>query len=346
MWISLSGLIAQTNTFPTTGNVGIGTTSPANTLHVNGTARIQGTLSFSQPVSDFLIGSTAGTINKLQTIASAGIDRFLRFRTGGGVPVGFAGIQFSSYDSYSWFAYAGQSSEFVISAISGNPTTAGSLGNPVFALTSAGHLGIGTSTPSNAQGWHRAMEILGTDHSKLLVSSVTNTVRVGIFSHSNWSGTGPRAIIGTESNHDLSFHTAYSQERMRIKTNGNVGIGVTNPANKLEVDGTIKTTEVNVTLASWADYVFDPAYNLMPLDELAAFVRDNRHLPEIPTEKDVQENGVDLGEMNKLLLKKVEELTLYVIQLEENAKRLESLEAKVQRLQQLEESLKILLESK
>lgn len=315
-----SAVFAQTNTFPTSGNVGIGTTSPANTLHVNGTARIQGTLSFSQPVSDFLIGSTAGTINKLQTIASAGIDRFLRFRTGGGVPVGFAGIQFSSYDSYSWFAYAGQSSEFVISAISGNPTTAGSLGNPVFALTSAGHLGLGTSTPSNAQGFHRAMEILGTNHSKLLVSSNTNTVRVGIFSHSDWNSTGPRAVIGTESNHDLSFHTSYSAEQMRIKTNGNVGIGVTNPTNKLEVNGTIKTKEVNVTLSGWPDYVFDPAYNLMPLQELGTYVEKNRHLPEIPTEKEVAENGVDLGEMNKLLLKKVEELTLYLIEQEKAIK--------------------------
>jgi hypothetical protein len=96
-------------------------------------------------------------------------------------------------------------------------------------------------------------------------------------------------------------------------TNGNVGIGTTTPTNKLEVNGTIKTKEVNVTTAGWPDYVFAPDYNLIPLDSLKEFILANRHLPDVPSEKSVLENGVNLGEMDKILLQKVEELTLYLI---------------------------------
>ena len=65
-----------------------------------------------------------------------------------------------------------------------------------------------------------------------------------------------------------------------------------------------------------ADYVFKPEYKLMPLSELEAFIQKNGHLPNLPTEAEVMENGVNLAEMNVKLLEKVEELTLYVIELE------------------------------
>ena len=147
--------------------------------------------------------------------------------------------------------------------------------------------------------------------------------------------TSNPARISSYSTYPLVFRTG-STDIMYITNAGNVGIGVSNPAYKLEVNGTVKTKEVNVTLASWADYVFDPAYNLMPLDELAAYVRENRHLPEIPTEKEIQENGVDLGEMNKLLLKKVEELTLYVI---EQEKAMQLMQRELDRLKVKNEKL-------
>jgi hypothetical protein len=97
---------------------------------------------------------------------------------------------------------------------------------------------------------------------------------------------------------------------------GNVGIGTANPGNyKLAVEGKIGAREVVVTTAAWADYVFEPSYHLRPLSEVETFLKENKHLPEIPSAKDVEANGVNLGEMNMLLLKKVEELTLYVIEL-------------------------------
>jgi hypothetical protein len=91
-----------------------------------------------------------------------------------------------------------------------------------------------------------------------------------------------------------------------------VGIGTTNPQNLLDVNGTIRAKEVKVE-SGWADFVFKPDYQLKPLAEVEQFITTNGHLPEIPTEKEVAQNGVSLGEMNAKLLQKVEELTLYLI---------------------------------
>jgi hypothetical protein len=110
-------------------------------------------------------------------------------------------------------------------------------------------------------------------------------------------------------------------ERMRITESGDVGIGtsLTNNPNsyKLAVNGKIGAKEVQVenTSSTWADYVFESTYDLMPIEEVEAFVKANKHLPEIPSAEEIKMNGHKLGEMDVLLLKKVEELTLYLIEL-------------------------------
>lgn len=96
---------------------------------------------------------------------------------------------------------------------------------------------------------------------------------------------------------------------------GNVGIGTDNPKNKLEVAGIIRATEVKVEAMPWADFVFDKEYKLRSLEELENHINKHKHLPDIPSEVEVNENGVSLGEMQAKLLQKIEELTLYVIEL-------------------------------
>lgn len=96
----------------------------------------------------------------------------------------------------------------------------------------------------------------------------------------------------------------------------------------LSVDGNIVSKKAIVQISSWADKVFLPNYKLMSLSEIDAFVQAHKHLPEIPSEKEIIENGVDVGEMNKLLLQKVEELTLHLIDLD---KKYKSLEAQVKK---------------
>jgi hypothetical protein len=95
---------------------------------------------------------------------------------------------------------------------------------------------------------------------------------------------------------------------------------------RLFVKDGIKTEKVKVEVASvagWADYVFANDYSLMSLDKLQNFINENGHLPDVPTAEEVVENGFELKEMNVLLLKKVEELTLYLLNQEKRIKDLE-----------------------
>lgn len=104
-------------------------------------------------------------------------------------------------------------------------------------------------------------------------------------------------------------------ERMRINSNGNVGIGTTNPgAYKLAVVGSIRAQEIVVD-TGWADFVFEDSYELPPLNEVEQYISQNKHLPGIPTAAQVEGKGVSVGNITSKLLQKIEELTLYVINL-------------------------------
>jgi len=117
-----------------------------------------------------------------------------------------------------------------------------------------------------------------------------------------------------------------------IESNGNIGIGVDDAVEKLTVDGRIKAREIWCTLTSWPDYVFDEDYQLQPLAELDQYIKKNKHLPDIPTEKEILENGLMLAEMESIIMKKIEELTLYVI---EQQKEIELLKAQNEELKSL-----------
>ena len=118
---------------------------------------------------------------------------------------------------------------------------------------------------------------------------------------------------------------------MTLKS-GNLGIGVTNPTRKLEVNGTIRAKEVIVeTTGIWADFVFDKNYKLASLAEVEEHINEQGHLPEIPSAAEVAENGINLSEMNVKLLQKVEELTLYIIA---QNKDIQQLQKEMESLQQ------------
>jgi len=108
----------------------------------------------------------------------------------------------------------------------------------------------------------------------------------------------------------------YSDGLIRILRNGNVGIGAKKPDSRLTVAGNIHAREVKVTAdaGKFPDYVFANDYKLKSLQEVEEYIKQNSHLPEIPSAKEVEANGLMLGEMNMSLLKKIEELTLYMIQ--------------------------------
>jgi hypothetical protein len=182
----------------------------------------------------------------------------------------------------------------------------------------------------------------GSDYSFLMVNSDGTIMKTG-----PGTGTTPGTpwvvngnviaatdFIGPKNNQDFIFKTGQAmlpgpsslQERMRITKTGEVIINDTyiSPGYKLGVNGKIICTEVNVRLrVDWPDYVFKEYYQLMSLEQLKEFIKANNHLPEIPTVEEVKKSGINTGEMNAKLLKKVEELTLYIFQLEERLNKLE-----------------------
>lgn len=119
--------------------------------------------------------------------------------------------------------------------------------------------------------------------------------------------------------------------------NGRVGIGTNVPKETLSVNGKIRAQEVKVETANWPDYVFADGYELPTLKETAAYINKNKHLPGVPKAAEVEENGLSLGEMNKILIQKVEELTLHLIEKDKKIeKQDEILNSMLERLKKLE----------
>jgi hypothetical protein len=116
-----------------------------------------------------------------------------------------------------------------------------------------------------------------------------------------------------------------------------VGIGTTTPQSMLAVNGTVTALKIKVTQSGWPDYVFSPKYKLLPLPELENYIREHRHLPGIVSAEEVAKKGVDLGKNQAAMLKKIEELTLYLLQQHQTA---EDQDAELDKQQQEIDALK------
>ncbi len=131
-----------------------------------------------------------------------------------------------------------------------------------------------------------------------------------------------KIIVSKEGMRISAPNDALSLDANKIRMSGKVGINVDNTYGgdydyALAVKGGILTTEVYVKeVSEWHDYVFSDTYQLMALDDLERFVRDNGHLPDLPSENEVVGKGYNMVEMEGLLLKKIEELTLYIIEMQ------------------------------
>jgi len=143
---------------------------------------------------------------------------------------------------------------------------------------------------------------------------------------------------------------------MAFNRNGNVGIGTTNPTAKLHIIGKAKITDClwvkNEVMIQqndpWPDYVFNNDYDLLPISELNTYIKANNHLPGIPSAEEIAETGIKLAKMSTVLLKKVEELTLYTIEqetkLEKQQDEIDKLKAQNSKIKELEAKIDALTE--
>ncbi|WP_428231952.1 hypothetical protein [Flavobacterium sp.] len=140
-----------------------------------------------------------------------------------------------------------------------------------------------------------------TDSNQIKISQTPNSTNIPDFSAS--TALGLNLNISGNGNHYIQ--------------NGNLGIGTTVPDEKLTVKGKIHTQEVRVDMTGplVPDYVFENDYKLKTLQEVESYIKENKHLPEIPSAKEIEKNGLMLAEMNMALLKKMEEMTLYMIEM-------------------------------
>lgn len=202
-------------------------------------------------------------------------------------------------------------------------STGNTAGNLYFYMNSAakmtllnnGNLGIGTTNPNaklSINGGGAAIDLIGTDNyiqfynssnvAKSFIQNSGNDLKMGISS----GNTNGSVILST------------SGGSLAMNKDGDVMINTGSPAAgyKLSVNGKVICEELKVQLSgSWPDYVFANDYELKSIEEVNDFIKVNKHLPNMPAAKEIEQSGLSVGEMQSKMMEKIEELTLYIIQL-------------------------------
>ena len=280
----------------TTGNVGIGTTSPTGKLDILGSSA---TNAYTAPADQA----------DLRVLSSQN-----RSFDGGIIEIGGASGA-TGYIKTAAYNVAAGSMIFGTRRNSTDTTM-----QPTMILDYNGNVGIGTTAPNASLDIWKSYNA-GTDSLRFSFNDGS----------AYWMGIQP--YVAGPANVGYRFRTNNvntTVDALAITGDGNVGIGTLNPTQKLAVNGTIRAKEIIVD-TGWADYVFDPNYRLAPLSEVEQHIKAEKHLPGIPSAQEIAEHGVSMGDMQAKLLSKIEELTLHMIQQE---KRAVAQDARIDRLEQ------------
>lgn len=288
--------------------IGTGTTVPTNALEVNGT--------------------TVSTNLKISSLASS-TQKVLTVGTGG---------QVSSTDVTTFADNMGDHIATQNIDLHNNWIVNGASGSGGIFVSTTGNVGINTELPQQKLHVKDGNILISrlsnrppgsTNGSLLFGDTITTAHPFGRWGIEYLDQDGVKGLNFWKTSDNIGGPLNYvlflcSEENDTLK--GNVGIGTGNPKEKLTVNGRILAREVIVSndIRTWPDYVFAPGYEMMSLTDLEAYVNEHHHLPDVPSAEEVEERGIGLGEMNAILLQKVEEMTLRMIEMEKRIQELES----------------------
>ncbi len=312
------------------GNVGIGITSPAYKLDITGSQRILGTIGIgTAPTTNGLtINSSTGYISgyPIQVTGSVGGFNAIRVDNANTGPSAGAGLLLLNNANHVG----------LISMYGTGNTSSGDAGQLVIQSQQSGvryfALGASTGNPSHKfyTDYPTTLERFRVDNNGATISNgslVSPLYLGGTGSTSSLILQSTSATGTTGADIKLLVGDNGTTEAMRILNNGNVLMGTTTDVGyKLAVKGNIITEKVKVKLYSavWPDYVFNKEYILPTLKEIEMFIQKNNHLPGVPSAATIEKEGLDLGDGQAVLLKKIEELTLYMIEVNKKVERLEA----------------------
>lgn len=324
-------------TLDTNGNLGLGTTTPGTyKLNVNGTIMSANSIDIgsgrpagtddeglyikgtgSTP-TNFQFASKSWSSshailfnaykNATQSNGNLAVDGNTKYATAGDYNRGAAMIHYYGHNGGMGFYISGTSTGIDDDI---------SWGTPKIQIQRNGNVGIDEFDPIE--------KLHVTDGDIFIGRNATNdpesgrlriTERVDSYQggYMHYDGDDNILNIGVHNNNNTTLGDDFDAISI-VRTNGKVGIRTTTPAYPLDVNGTINATTYRASgTVVWPDFVFEDTYELNDLGKVEKFIETNHHLPEIPSEAEVKENGLDLVEMQAKLLQKIEELTLYMIE--------------------------------
>lgn len=288
------------------GNVGIGTTTPDSKLSI-----YNNVVAYS--------GNT-------YMISLMGRNPLIDFRDENNVSYGYI-------KTWTYNASAPFTNGMLIGSSPGYPIFLSTNYGVSMMIANNGNVGIGTATPDSKLSIYSGT-VASNDNTymislrgrnPLIDFRDENNIAYGYiksWTHSPYAPFTNGMLIGSTPGNPIFLSTNYALS-MIIANNGNVGIGTANPTYKLAVNGNIRCKEL-VVESNWADYVFDEKYRALPLDSLELYIQKYNHLPNIPSAKEIQEKGLNVGKIQQKMMEKIEEMALYILDLKREIELLKS----------------------
>lgn len=310
LFFVLSGIpaFAQDNTLPTTGNVGIGTLSPSARLDVNGNMKVDSCLHVKDSL---LIEDNARIMSDMWVEGETRLDGDTKIEGDLYLPnlafdSTFTG-KFMLIDANGKLIGGGTANDLgtIIYSKQCQPNPLDDVPSPVwnnglnkiYVDCPPVHVGIGTNTPRSK------LDVLGKTY--------TQTLAVGVEPAQSTGALHVRGVTPPFPDQPVLLIENVTQGQLTqvFRVNGN---------------GLLRSREIRIDAEIWQDRVFEEQYVLMPLSEVENYIKEHKHLPEVPSEKEVLAEGINVAEMDAILIKKIEELTLHLIEQEKRIKELEN----------------------